>query len=666
MEITFEEPYDDVTDSYQDYQKKRILLSLNNEKLNRKPQKIQEEHNKNSYNDSLLSPLSIEEEENRPLDQSEVQIYKIPLSKYSTFSNSYSQKPKGPTDTMHKQMKQPDFNKISQIYSAYSKENEQVSGQRRSFSKTPPASRPSSAPLARKNIVQELLKERENEFKKNCTFKPKINRNSESLKNNELTMEQKILMLSRPKSEQHEKREKLRRELEDLKHIECTFKPNIMPYRGSVKSSNDYPVEERLYQDAEFKNQERERMQRLRQEELASNYPFRPQVQMTASKLVGNKKERPPIYQRLEELQKEKNNNRNIMRLEAEQNDPDLTFKPKINQNSYMLAHARKQRNSSETDTKCSKNRHNSEQLSFNDKYAFTPKTTPKSNSSTAQEFLERQKYFQERSNMKKEQSYDFDRLKEWNFTPEIDRVSKFIAENNKSRTGEKVEVRLMKEHEKNRENKKKLADKYYSTFTYEPMINQISKNIARSTSLSEISNNSFSLAMKKKLAEEKALDEERKNSFTPKITKTKMWDYVNSSYKQGYNLTTTIREKFRNIEKKREEVKKVQEFEEMRECTFMPHHACRSSLGDGKVQVKGIERFMELKNISRRREEEARQRERKVFIQSPKNRGESFYTVPRPFNLHPSNKKQKVEKLREELMKKEQSECVFQPKIKE
>lgn len=666
MEITFEEPYDDIADPFQDPYKNRILLSLNSEKLNRKPLNIPDERQKNLYNDSLLSPLSIYEE-NHPHEQPQAQYYKTPLSNNTSSRHNSSQKPRNTSDSMHNQLKKPDFNQISQIYSAYSHINEHVAVQRKSLSKTPPVSRPASAPLTRKNIVQDLIKERENEFKKSCTFKPKINRNSIiSQKNNELTVEQKILKLSRPKSELHEKREKLKRELEDMKCSECTFKPNITPYRGSTKSFSEYPVDERLYQDAEAKYQERERLQRERQDEIAANYPFRPQVQATSNKLVGNKKDKPPIYQRLDEVQKEMMQNRNSIRLEAEQNDPDLTFKPKINRNSYMLAHSKRQRNSSANDNKCLQYHKHSAQLSFEDKYTFTPNIVSTTSTSSTKDFLERQKVFQEKSRLRKEENADRLQQRECNFTPEIDRTSKYIAESNENRTREKLEVRLMRDHEKSRENKVMLAEKYYSNFTYEPAINQISKTIAKSSSLSDISSNAFTLAMKKKLAEDKALDEERKNSFTPKITKTKKFEYVTSAYKQGDNLANTIREKFKMIEKKREEVKKIQEFEEMRECTFTPHHVARNSYSESRAQIKGIERFLELKNIAKKREEEAKERESKVFIHNPKDRGESYYTVPRPFNLHPSNKKQKIEKIREQLMKKEQDECVFQPKIKE
>jgi hypothetical protein len=50
-------------------------------------------------------------------------------------------------------------------------------------------------------------------------------------------------------------------------------------------------------------------MKRLREEEEAAMYPFQPQVQGTTSKLAGKAAMRPPIYKRLGEMHKEKNEN---------------------------------------------------------------------------------------------------------------------------------------------------------------------------------------------------------------------------------------------------------------------------------------------------------------------------------------------------------------------
>ena len=82
----------------------------------------------------------------------------------------------------------------------------------------------SSVQPSRKSIVQDLIKERELEFQRNFTFKPKINEYSSAKSGNfndpgrTLSLQQRLTKLSRPKSEENEKRKKLKRELDEEKY----------------------------------------------------------------------------------------------------------------------------------------------------------------------------------------------------------------------------------------------------------------------------------------------------------------------------------------------------------------------------------------------------------------------------------------------------------------
>ena len=100
-----------------------------------------------------------------------------------------------------------------------------------------------------------------------------------------------------------------------------------------------------------------------------------------------------------------------------------------------------------------------------------------------------------------------------------------------------------------------------------------------------------------------------------------------------------------------------------MKECTFTPKGVGIIGNYYNKASIRGLERFLELREIAKRREEEAKEREKKVFLMNPKMNA-SFFTTPKPFNLHPSNKKQKIEKIRQEILRKEEKECVFHPQL--
>ena len=472
--------------------------------------------------------------------------------------------------------------------------------------------------------------------------------------------------MSRPKSEINEKREKLKRELEEEKYSECTFKPSITAYKGLNKSFSEFPVQERLYQDAEMKFFERERIKREKEEESIANFPFRPQIQSSITKLVGEKKDKPPIYQRIQEIQREMIENRNNIIIEAETNDPDLTFKPKLNTNSLYLADLRKTRGNSSSFRNDSqlKKYQNSDQHLLDEKYTFTPQISTFGSNIPAKDFLERQQILQAKTRAKRDEMIDRMQRTSFSFTPEIDKTSKYIVQSNKNRYSKTIEERFKSDLEKSRLLKAGLEEKYYGKYKFEPKINEISKSIAKSTSLSDISNNSFSIAIKKKNAEDKAIEDERSHSFTPTRTKGSKFEYVSSVYRQSDDILNKIKQQTSLKKKKIDESKKNKENEEMKEGTFTPQSTGSRFYQENKINIKGTDRFFELRAIANRRDEENRERENKVFFKNPKGRNDSFVTVPKPFDLHPSNKKQKIDKIREELTIKEQQACIFHPQI--
>lgn len=90
---------------------------------------------------------------------------------------------------------------------------------------------------------------------------------------------------------------------------------------------------ERLYKDAQRvyeKDMVRNiQVKMIKEEESAANFPFHPQVQATTSKLAGEKR-KPPIYKRVDEVQKEKAEQNERLRQEWDMNNY-FTYKPNIN-----------------------------------------------------------------------------------------------------------------------------------------------------------------------------------------------------------------------------------------------------------------------------------------------------------------------------------------------
>lgn len=657
-----------------DSRKKAILKSLEDERRARRACIAQGKKFKIDSFDTPGSPLSLNDEI-RPLKMNPSSAYDLPFSKLPSQSSEMPKSSDSRPEFMHNQLREPDFEHLSHIYENYLKSPKITPTVELAVKKTPKkipnTSRSSSAPNTRRKTTQDLIKDREEDFKRNCTFKPQINklRYNKDLNYNDnpnnLSLEQKLNQLSKPKSDVIEKREKMRRDKEMIEDSECTFKPCITPYKQINKSFSEYPVDERLYQDAEMKLNERERVKREKEDEIAAQYPFSPQVQSSVAKINGGKRERPPLYQRLEEVQKEINERKKIIRLEAERNDPDLTFHPQINSNSAYLAQAKKSREQNSSRNESVERRQKlMEQYSLDDKYTFTPQISI-SPSGNAQDFLERQKALQEKLRLKREQMVE--RLqKSYTFKPNIDRTSQYIADSNRERSREKTEDRLNKDGQKKIELHSHLQSTHYAQYTYEPKINPISKRLGRSSSLSEIAYSQSVKEAKKRIAEEKAAEQEKICSFTPRINSSEKFKNITSQYKQTDNISLVINEQIVNKQQKNEIIKKTKEYEFMRDCTFTPQGVGKKINMEAKVKVKGMDRFMELREIARRQEEEQREREEKAFLLNPSSNPDGSYTIPRPFNLHPSTKHVKIEKLKQELSKKELQECVFRPQTNE
>ncbi len=126
-----------------------------------------------------------------------------------------------------------------------------------------------------------------------------------------------------------------------------------------------------------------------------------------------------------------------------------------------------------------------------------------------------------------------------------------------------------------------------------------------------------------------------------------------------------------RDREMKLRQTRQEVEYEAMKECTFAPDVAgARVPKQSGPVVVRGLGRYLELKDLAKRLEDEKQSREKKAFLvagasKSKKVRGK---TVPQPFNLTVRRGKENArrEKLAQKLLQERMKECTFHPKTTE
>ena len=575
---------------------------------------------------------------------------------------------------------QPDYRPLANIYEAYRNVPEvmPVPVQRPKSA----SARTTSAPPKRSKTKEDLVKEAEEKLRAECTFHPKITQIPQGKAyaySQKTNVENRFERLSRPKTEIIQKREKLKREIEEKTLAECVFKPKI---NQSARSSA-MDVSERLYREAENRTMEREMMKRMLDEEQVSLYAFQPQVQTSTSVLVGKLAERPPIYRRVNEVQRERQETLQRLRVASERNDPDLTFKPNINSKSAKLAEQRlitsgeahlpiSEKLSKDAQDKLTRQLQRAEESDMV-RYSFEPQLSVSSQDYPKGSFLERQKMMAEKQKQRKEEiRAKSGAAEQCTFRPAVDRTSSIIVESMPERLNETESDRLQRLYKGDTpykgKGKARAEQQIYSEVTFEPQINPISKTLGRSASLSELAYNVSKAQEKKQQAEMRVAEMERECTFQPQLYRNETFGHVESKYGQSKDVMRKIQEEEHSKQLKFEEMKKMKEFEELKNCTFQPEMIEPRLETDTTVtEVKGLDRFLQLKDLARRQEEERKLREEQVFKLNPKGHvSEVPYTIPQPFNLRPSTKQQKLERAQKEALGREKAQCTFQPQTME
>lgn len=130
----------------------------------------------------------------------------------------------------------------------------------------------------------------------------------------------------------------------------------------------------------------------------------------------------------------------------------------------------------------------------------------------------------------------------------------------------------------------------------------------------SNLSNSQEETRAKKKLKAQASVAElEKLCSFSPRINSPKRFSTVNSYYKQGENIL----EKIENTRKEKismiSDIKTAEEQEKNQICTFKPKTLPRIR-SDSNIQVKGTDRFHELRGMARKQQIDKEQREKKLL----------------------------------------------------
>ena len=516
-----------------------------------------------------------------------------------------------------------------------------------------------------------MKKELEDKFAQEHPFKPKINKSIKKNKNKILneTEQERYNRLSRPKIiDINEKKKK--RDLEELKKISelNTIKPT---YKVNPKE-----VSNRLYNISNTLKQKKDKIKQSYEESQNKEYSFVPEIN-PYSKILMDKYEFKPIYERNEDFEKNKLNNIIRKRQEIEKEQKQLC-KPKINSNSKKIVEQQKNvggyppyedvyeklyRENINKDTKNLATRDLKE-------CTFTPKVNPISNllvsnnninynmnnEENMKDFLERQKMYEDLRKKKLEKNKENNNY-EYTFKPEINSNSDLLVKCNPERFNENQldkYSRLYQDAQRIKIKKEKLENELNNKYDFTPKINELSKYIGRKPDFDELN------LIKEKLPKDEKKEEEY--DFTPELYQNSKYKNIKSNYKNDQGMLSRINEEVQNKKEKIETLQKMKENDDISKFNFTPEiNKDMPDFENNKpMYMKGMARYLNQMEKARQAKRDKEQREKEVFITGEGWNKNNGITVPKPFKLSYQNNPKK------ENIKEENKECNFKIKNNE
>ena len=571
---------------------------------------------------------------------------------------------------------------------------------------------------------------------------------------------------------QHEKslqnREKLKQHVEERERAACPFQPQISKgaakilqkkalkeegsHSFSPEEGQDQPslrASERLYAHARVRVEHQQWLEQQVDSARMAEYTFQPLINPNTKAMFEKQEkqfgiEHVPIHERVADLQKFKNKRLHDLRAAVEESEEQtLTFAPSIDARSRQLADRGRQseraigeeKNGANTapidvadrllgEGRAMENRKRELIVKLEQQQAVEHAPAAPSNGTkhlaqrsefVGASFAQRQALYQEVVEKRAQERLraDADATAEW-FQPQIGKSEEIVAA---SRPDQFVETaaerinRLYREDTEVREYRRIAREKeLYRDLTFEPVIDPVSKHLARPSTLDELVDNRRGLAVREAVRKRVQAEQEAICTFKPKIAEYVPegqfiggdgglygWDPAHARQSMDHSAISThttasvvaskqtinmhepekmaqqIRAQMLAKEEKRRQELMSREIDELRECTFAPRVVPPPSTNkslvltselEGNVPViRGLGRHLELKVLSIRKQEEQEQREQQVFS-VPKveryRKKEDGLTLVKPFQL--SERDLRPSRAVEELRQKAEAEMTFIP----
>ena len=557
-----------------------------------------------------------------------------------------------------------------------------------------------------KEKLELMRKELDEKFLKEHPFKPNITYHNNNNDNTiQETEQQRWNRLAKPKTIDINERMRQKQYDEEMQiKQQCQ---GFMPNNKSAIGTNPNDVANRLFNEHAKLKEKREKMKREIEDNKIKEFSFAPEIN-NQSKIIMNKYEQLPLYERNEIFEKAKNEGIIRMR-EAIEKEQMKNNKPVINQKSKELAMKRNNNSSYDGATdiytrlyneniKNEKHPYKNQELS---ECTFTPNinnTNPQgtgfdndiyNSNGNIDDFLERQKMYEQLKKDRLEKKMAKVKSKEeYTFKPKINLTSDILMKTNSSRANEnqqdKIDRLYKGDYEKIQNRKEQLESFYNAQYDYKPKINELSRYIGREPTIDELyskkticldNNNMQSNINNTNNISSNSLVNTNKSYYDPECTfKPKMYtnskyNHIQSNYKNDINILERINEEVKNKNDKITGLQNDLARKDVTECKFQPEINKNVPNFENKTPMlmKGMARYLDQMEKARKAKRDKEEREKEVFITGENWSRDNLITVPKPFKLsYQNNNNKKREETKKERELYEMKECTFKPQTNE
>lgn len=528
--------------------------------------------------------------------------------------------------------------------------------------------------LSKDEAVQRLAEQLEEQLARDCPFRPKINPYP-SGRRPEGDQRDPFTRLSRDKADTYRQLEEERAKLKEKELEECSFRPRT---NSSFSSTRVTKAGHTSYLHNDATERQLLLQRKKEQEEEERKDWFRPKIN-SMSRATVEAEPRPPIHERLDEMQRQKQRLVHALRMQEREKEA-ATFQPHINPTSQEIVHLQQQSAASTADSNsCSQYEEQVMQQSktrarlqeeaqrrLSLECTFRPKLSHKTADIVQQhaafrasDFYERQMLFARRSKGKLNAAAQKAAAEaDAPFEPALSSTSVLLtqAKRDAESTEEKMARLAVHDKAKVEELRKSAHEQYYGQFSFQPKLNKVSQALARTsegTNIARAKTGHVTEELRQELEEEF----QKNCTFKPTILSARGREGLSGSVLSGGPDPV-------ERERRLAEARREKQYEELKDCTFQPRRKKKvPDFARQQVEVPGLAKYLDRRMQAQQQDEERRAREEQAFKVRAAIKPGHRYTVPQPFNLH--NKYHSVdrkEKAEAQLKAKTEQTCTFAP----